>query len=104
MERVRNVSHLVKLSVIQVFQRWFLGMFLVLGLDKAVCLYRYLFLGPAAGGSLVHDCTKNTTRNATNDFLGNEDTPENNVSVAQIDRRCHIQMIDFFLASRLGLI
>ena len=46
--------------------------------------FRYLFLGPAAGGNLVHDCTKKSPtsnhRNLPSDFLGNEDTPENNVS------------------------
>ena len=56
--------------------------------------FRYLFLGPAAGGHLVHDCTKKSTtppsstsshqqqqqRASPQDFLGNEDTPENNAS------------------------
>lgn len=37
----------------------------------------YLFLGPSAGAELIHECTcKNGSSNQ--DYLGSEDTPENN--------------------------
>jgi len=46
--------------------------------------FSYLFLGPGAGGKLVHECTKKATpgspRNLPPDFLGSEDSPENNAS------------------------
>ena len=46
--------------------------------------FRYLFLGPGAGGKLVHECTKKSSpsspRNLPPDFLGSEDSPENNAS------------------------
>ena len=36
----------------------------------------YLFLGPSSGSELIHECTCKT--NSNQDYLGSEDTPQNN--------------------------